>query len=533
MKPGFHFVPSGPSYYMQELVFSVKKMKKPILIFIMAMILASVAGVTMFAHAQEDDPALVAENMLNALNSSSAEVHAQFDVYAMNNTVPDDAAETLSQADAIYVEAQAAFDSGDYNSTIDLATEALSEYGNALALLTPVVDDGDEEENEVEDTYQKLGGYDKALERLDKLYHLASDLDAQGVNVSEAVALLNESEAVLNDLGAAIDQGDLENLEAMLDQANSLMGQATGMLQRNSGEKRVEKTERFIIQTRLHVSQLETKLNRILAKYNLTAGDDEAIRLQFQALKASLDGIDAGHDDLKNITRQLQHIVKESHQVGKGEHEVDDHLVDQVNDVSEKETKLNRYRERLGELAQLGYNTSEIEVLLNQAETLLNSSMNSIDEGDNETAGNLIDQADALLDQVDDQLDDMEKTMKHESKDESDDFDKKVAELRRKISRYHTEIQSMARRGVLTTALETQLDEIEQSLNAAQTSDDLDSVEQQLDSFGNQLNADTSGIEVEDETHSGNDKGKSGKGDDEESEDPEEPETPEEPESTG
>jgi len=43
----------------------------------------------------------------------------------------------------------------------------------------------------------------------------------------------------------------------------------------------------------------------------------------------------------------------------------------------------------------------------------------------------------------------------------------------------------MARRGENTTALEAQLDDIEQALNAAQTSDDLDAVEHQLDDFEN------------------------------------------------
>ena len=429
----------------------------------------------------------MAENILNALDVSSAEVHAQFEDYAVDNTVPDDAAEALGQADALYLEAQAAYDSEDYETAIELATEALGEYGDALALLTQVEDGGEEDVTYFEDTYQKLGGYNRALERLDKLYKLASDLEAQVVDVSEATDLLGEAKVVLDDLGAAIDQGDLTDMEDMLDQANSLMGQATGLLQRNSGEKRVEKTERFIIQTRLHVSQLETKLNRILAKYNLKSEDDEAIRGQFQALNVYLDNIDAEHGDLKNIARQLQRIVKESHQVGKGEYEIDDDVVDQVNDVSEKETKLLRYRERLEILAQLGYDTSEAETLLDQAEVLLENSMNSIDEGDVETAGNLMEQADEILDQVDDQLDDMEKTMKHEGRDESDDFDKKVDELRRQISRYRTEIQNMARRGKEIKGLETELDEIEQSLNTAQTSDDLDAVEHQLEDFENQL----------------------------------------------
>jgi len=492
MKPGFHFVPSSPSYYIQEFVFSVKKMKKPLMIFIMAIILASVAGAAVFVHAQEDDPATVAENLLNVLNTSSTEINAQFEAYAVNNTLPDHAVEALNQADTFYVEAQAAFDSGDYNSTIELATEALNEYGNAAALLMPVEASELEEIYEVENAYRKLGGYEKALERLDKLYQLASDLELQGVDVLEAVSLLDDAKAVLDELTLAIDEGNLEDVENMVGQANSLMGQTTGLLQSNSGEKRVEKTERFIIQTRLHVSQLETKLNRILAKYNLAPEDDEAIRFQFKDLNETLDGIDPTLDNLKNITRQIQRVVKESHQIGKIEGEVDGNLVEQVNHVSETETKLNRYRERLEELTQLGLNTSEAKELLDQAEELLTNSMDMLEASEQDKANDLLDQADAILDQVDDLFDDMEKSVKQEGKGESDDFDKRVAEIKRNISKYRIEVQNMARKGKATAELETQLDEIEESLDMAETSEDLYAVEQMLEAFEDQLNSDTS-----------------------------------------
>ena len=70
MKLGFHLVPSGPSYYANVYRDSVsKRMKKPLFILFTVLILASAAGLTM-VYAQED-PALVAENLLDAVNASS------------------------------------------------------------------------------------------------------------------------------------------------------------------------------------------------------------------------------------------------------------------------------------------------------------------------------------------------------------------------------------------------------------------------------------------------------------------------------
>ncbi|MCJ7731471.1 hypothetical protein MUP51_04070 [Candidatus Bathyarchaeota archaeon] len=516
-------------------------MKKPILLLITAMILTSLMGAMTFANAQETDPALVAENLLNALDSSRNEVNGLFEAYAENGTIPEGVSEALSEAEALYAETQAAYESGDYELAIDLATKAMNEYGKASAKL---MEAEVEAEDENEDTFDKLGGYEKALDRLDKLREIALNLEAQGVDISEAVGLLDEAEVVLGDLGAAFDLGELDDFESMLEEANSLMGHATGLLQSSSNMKRVEKTQHFINQTRERVAQLEIKLNRIMTKYNLSPEDAEAIQLQFQALRDSLDDlIDTEKDDLKDITRQLQHIVKESNKVGKENHDIDDGLIDKINDVNEKETKLYRYRERLGALVQSGYNTSEIEELLNQAEVLLNSTLDSIDEGDEDTSDDQMDEADDLLDQVDDLLDQLEKTRKHGFKDESDDetddkdgnnFEAKVQELRRKISRHRNEVQNMNRRGENTTELESQLDEIEQSLDEAQNSDDLEVIEDQLDDFENQLDDEgESGNEVEDETDddSDDDKDKSGNGKDEEPEEPEEPE--EEPESTG
>ena len=539
MKPRFLKVPPRPSYYMQIHGISVKKMKKPVLIFIMAIILATFGAFTI-VHAQGDDPSVVAENMLTALNASSSEVNAQFAAYTVNNTVPVNATDALSQADELYAQAQTAYESGDYNSTIDLATQALNMYGNASTLLTqaPV---GEDEETQVEDTIQKLGGYDRALMRLDKLNKIASDLDSQGVNVSEAVELLNQAKVVLDNLGSAIDQGNLENMETMLDQANSLMGQATGLLMSNSGEKRLEKTEHFLNQTLLHVNQLETKLNRVMAKYNITAEDSDAIRQQFQALKESLYGIDVEKDDMKNVTRQLQHIVWDSHQVGKGDHMVED-FVAKFNGVSDTESLLNRYRERVGVLAQQGYNTSDVEDLLNQTEALLTNATASLDAGDKDTAGALIDEARGLLNQADHLIDAMERSMKHSGKFESEDknhkvssFDERVQELRMMINMYRIEIQSLNGTATNTTALEAELSDIEQSLNNAQTGDDLDSVQQQLEVFGVQLvghgGLNQMGSEAGD--HSGN-QGKQGKGNDFEEPEPSvEPEIPEGTNSTG
>ena len=99
-----------------------------------AIILVSAAGLS-FAYAQ-DDPAVVAENLLDAVNASSTEVNGLFDAFvAGNGTIPDDAADALADAEALYAEAQAAFEAGNYEEAIEKAAEALNKYGEASSEL--------------------------------------------------------------------------------------------------------------------------------------------------------------------------------------------------------------------------------------------------------------------------------------------------------------------------------------------------------------------------------------------------------------
>jgi len=530
MKLGFQMVPPGPSYHVNTYRNSVsKRMKKPLFMLFTALILVSAVGFTL-VYAQED-PALVAENLLDAVNASSIEVNNLFDAFiAGNGTFPqEDANEALAEAEALFAEAQTAFEAGEYEDAIELSTEALNKYGEASAeLIVEEEPDDEPEEDEAEETFEKLGGYERALDRLEKLRDIAADLSEQGVDVTEATDMLDNAESILADIGAAIDLGEFEGLEALLEEANSLIGQATGLLRSNSGQKRVEKTEHFINQTRHHFGQLETKLFRIMAKYNISGEDEDAIRLQFQGLKDSLDELegDVEKDNLKQLTRRLQHMVKESNEVGKENDDIDDDLIERVNDVSKKESKLNSYRERLEALAQLGYNNSEVGELLRQAEQLLNQTQNSLDEGDDETADDLIDEADDLIDEADDLLDDLEKQRRKHAKDDEDIQDK-VRELKRKISRYRIEVRNRNRRGENTTGLENRLNELETALDDALTEEDVELIEDQIDELEDLIDDDSD----EDKGNSGN----AGRGndDDDESEEPEEPEDEEEPEITG
>jgi chromosome segregation ATPase len=532
MKPRFQLVPSGPSYYINVYGVSVKKtMKKSIILLATAMLLASAASLTL-VYAQ-DDPAVVAEGLLDSVNLTSTEVNNLFDSFIEGNgTVPENASIALDEANTLYAEAQTAFKAGEYEEAIDKATEALNKYGDASELLIEVDEDGEEEdEDEEEDTYYKLGGYERALDRLDKLRELVADLGDQGVDVSNATALMDQAESILGDIGAAIDLGNFEGLEEMLDEANSLMGQATGLLQRNSSQKRVEKTEHFIAQTRHHFEQLETKLYRIMAKYNISGEDEEAIQLQFQALQDALDALegDVDKDDLKNMTRRLQHVVKESNEIGKDK-DIDKKLIEKANEASRKESKLNRYRERLQVLADQGYNTTQIEELLDQAQELLNEATESLDE---ETADELIDEADDLIDEADELIDDLEKGNKNRGKngkddDEADDEEdilEKVEELRNKINEYRQELVNQSSTEVNRTELEARLDDLEEALDGAETEEEVESIEEELDEIGDLID-DT---QDDDRGHSENGRN-NGRDDDEPEEEEPEPEEEEEPE---
>ncbi|MCK4317570.1 hypothetical protein KAW53_02295, partial [Candidatus Bathyarchaeota archaeon] len=397
-----------------------KTMKKTITaLLIMLLATSAAAGISFAAVEDTGTPQQAAETLLGVLEDSRAEVTILFDsIVEGGGEVPEDAQEALDEADELRDEAQALYDAGDYEDSIEKATKALNKYGKAASLALKTNEDDETEAEEEDDAYKSLAGYEKAVDRLEKLKAIAEELETQGIDVSEADAIILEAEDSLSHLEEALDQGDLETAESLLGEVNGTLGQLTATLKNLSKPKKKEKMEHFIDQTRHRVQQLETKMLRILAKYGLSEEDEQAIREEFRAIIAGLDDIDVDRDDLGDVVDNLKGLVKETNRVGKDK-DVDEDVVDEINKLNKHESKLNVYRERIKELEGLGAPTDELLGRLNEAEGLLFQANDEMDNGNKEAAKDLIDEADEILDEIDDMIDDLEE--EYEDDDGTDD----------------------------------------------------------------------------------------------------------------
>ncbi len=527
MKLGFQTVPPGSYYEKHPDVWAVKKtMKRTITALLIMLLATSTAGGISFAAAEETGtPQQAAETLLGVLDDSRAEVATLFDsIVKGGGEVLEDAQEALGEADELRDEAQALYDAGDYEESFDKATKALNKYGKAasLALKTDEEDEtGSEEEDEDEDdAYELLAGYEKAVNRLEKLKAIAEELEAQGIDVSEADAIILEAEEYLYQLEEALDQGDLDTAGSLLGEANGALGKLTATLQTISKPKKKEKMEHFIDQTRHRVQQLETKMLRILAKYGLSEEDSQAIKEEFQAIIAGLDDIDVDRDDLGDAVDSLKGLVKETNRVGKDK-KVDEKVVDEINKLNRHESKLNMYRERVMELEALGVPTDELLGLIKQAEDLLSQANDEMDAGNKDAAEDLIDEAEEILGELDDMIDDLEEEYEDEGKSNNgkvndktgkdpddvtdddgtnDDFEKKKQKVEEKIAELEEKIAELREKGEDTSELEAELDEIKAALEQAEDDEALEQLDERLDELSDRIDdVEDLGLSADDE----------------------------------
>jgi len=387
------------------------KMNRKVISIIVMTLLASSATSLGLIPAQVVEPrSQAAETLLRVLEDTHGRVSAIFDsVPTGGGQVPLEAQEQLQEAIQLREEAQTHFEAGEYEQCIEKTTQALNAYGKATAKLH--ANEEDNEEPEDEETEANLGLFtavERAREHLEKLRSIASDLESQGINVTEATGLLDQAEAALDSAEGELNLGNFEEAEELLEDARSLMGQATGKLQSLSNTKRKEKTERFIEQTRSRVQQLEENMLRILSRYGVSEEDVQALTNEFGDIKAALDDMDVDEDELHGVVNQLRNLVKESHEIGRDREDIEEETIDRLNDIGKLEARLNRYRERIRELERLGNNTEELTVLLQEAEGLIAEATNRLEEGDRESAESLMNEAENLLDTLGDMIDDVE-----------------------------------------------------------------------------------------------------------------------------
>ena len=428
------YLPAPPSNNLRVLNRSIRKsIKTPFTMLLISLLLTTVARDTGLTCAKTEDTSHhVAETLLDLLKVSCEEVNALFRSISNGSYTTDDLVETLAEAETLHEEAKAYFEAGEYDQAIDRATKAMNLYGKVASKTYEIQrkDEEQNEDNEAEETFEPVelySYYEKSLDRLERFKEITYELESQGVEVSETLALILETELSLADMKEKLEHRDFEEAESMHKVVEDALEEVEGGLQSQSHEKRKEKAERFIDQTRQRVQQLETKYDKVLDKHDVSDDDIGGIHEEFQEIFSALDEAekDIDDDELDEAIEQLKDTVKELKDVGKDQEGLDEELVENLNNLNEQDFILKTYLDRIRMLEGLGIDTVELDDLLEKIERLLVDANKKINEGKNEDAEILIDDSDDLLNKLDDFIDKLQEEEEKTSEEEIDDKETK------------------------------------------------------------------------------------------------------------
>lgn len=424
------YLPVPPSNNPRALNGSIRKsIKTPLTMLLISLLLTTVAGDTGLTCAKTEDTSHhVAETLLDLLKISCEEVNALFLSTSNGSDINGDLIEALAEAETPHEEARAYFEAGEYDQAVDMATKAMNLYGKVASTIYEIKgkDEEQNEDDETEETFdpvELISYYEKSLDRLKRFKKITNELESQGVEVSETLALILETESSLADMKENLEHGDFQKTESMHKVVEDALEEVEGGLQSQSHEKRKEKAEHFIDQTRQRVQQLETKYDKVLDKHDVSDDDTRGVHEEFQEILSALDEAekDIDDDELDEAIEHLITIVKESKDVGKDQEDLEDELVENLNNLNEQDFILKTDLDRIRKLEGLGVDTVELDDLLEGIERLLVDANKKINEGKNEDAEILIDDSDDLLDELDDLIDKLQEESEKPTEEATED----------------------------------------------------------------------------------------------------------------
>ena len=473
--------------------------KKKFVLLVITLLVTSVIANLSSAYAETgvDPRQTVSETLLEVLETTHDHIQELFDS-VQETGIPEEAQEAFDEAVALKDAAQASYDVGNYEDSIEESTEALGKYGDAATLLVETVEEEeekiekDDEEKETE-AYGLFVGYEKAMDRYEKLGEIAGGLHDSGIDVTEALILLDQVGPALVILEAQLDEGNFNDAEAVLSEVQDMLGRAKGLLQSASNQKKNEKTQKFIDKTTERIQRLQEKLDQFLSAQGVPEEEAQALRDEFNALLSELEalGDDPSDEELDEIIDRLNEIVKESEKIVEEKVKLEEDVGRKLNNIIKQESKFDRFGEKIQKLIDLGVSPDELYDTLEEVQALLDQAFVDLTNDDPEAAEEKIEEADEILDELDKLIDDLEReaeiAKEEEEKDDEDEdkFAEEQAELEEKIKELREKIAELSEED--TTELEGLLDDLQEKLSQATTEGELENIEDELEKLEEQV----------------------------------------------
>jgi exonuclease SbcC len=497
-----------------------KKLKQVLTAISAVLMITSLATVLAYAGKGSQSPDVV-DTLFNILVDTKNEVDALFDDFTQGGgTIPEDAVESYEKALILWEEAETNYTEEDYEEAADKATEAINEFGEAAEEVSEIEDEELEDEEDLE-TEKAVGlsvKHQKMMERLEKLRAVVSNLEVNGLEVSDIFSILDQVEAKLNEAKASHDGGDFEGSEESLEVAKALLGKATGFIHSTSNMIKKEKTEKFIEKTMMRVMNLERNVNKILMAKGVSQETIDEISGQFSALVDQLDNLDQvlSEEDLEETVDELDDLVEDIDDVVDEEDELDDDVADALKEMGKLAFKISKYKEEIQELADAGKDVTGLNDVMEDVENLLDTAYIDLGNDDPDVAENKIEEAEDLLDELEDLMEEIEEEHKDEENNddekgakngkpddddvgdgdietsedeihtgEEEDFLAEKAELEEEMESFKDFINSLAEDEIDTAELEEKVEDIEDALELAEDLEDLELIENMMEELEN------------------------------------------------
>ena len=300
--------------------------------------------------------------------------------------------------------ALADFDAGNYSDAAEEATLALGYFGDAFELAQEAADqleepgvEGEGEDEDEDDVDEALGLYvaiERALIYLERVNDTAERLLDEGYLIDPEVleeirGNLELANATLRDLYDNLGIMDHNDTAKAFAEMRGLLGRTNGLVHSSAmKEHKLEMTERFMNETQNQIRGLTEKMLRL--RERLDAGKVVSVGNSLGAISRKIERLRErlATEDLEGLLDELQGLMDE----------IDGNLtmlngegmstnLRAMNSVEARIRVLNRTVERM---RMKGYNTTDAEVELSNAEGLMEEMMTQLTEGDTKGAKGLL-----------------------------------------------------------------------------------------------------------------------------------------------
>ncbi|UCH58075.1 MAG: hypothetical protein JSV18_04040 [Candidatus Bathyarchaeota archaeon] len=353
------------------------------------------------------DPSLeeLAESLIDAAEDSQENAEEAFEeLEELGIDVSSEANDNYSLGIAALAEAETLFEAEDFSGAVEKAHEAIQYFGDAFQLANELIPEEPPEESHEDDDDDDFDGESlaAAIERANVYWERLNDtvthLEEEGFNIINIEEILDE---ILGHLDAASEYVQAGNHTGAVEEfrrARTVMGRVHGYLQSRMKERKEKQAEQFLEQFQRRIQNINGTLERL--RERLEEGKTSQVKGALEATARKLNRIRSRLtiDDLEDLLDELEEAVEEI------EEELDqlngEGYSNQIKSMNRVEARIRVLNKTAEKLARKGWDISNVQDELNDAEGLLEDLKKELELGNLDIVGDLLEEAEECFKQV-------------------------------------------------------------------------------------------------------------------------------------